>query len=195
MDAVTIGVGLPSVTIASPAASLRWSVGETVSFSGTATDNRGQTIPSSNLSWALVLKHGACPDCHDHFLQTYTGVSSGTFTTPDHDYPSELELTLTATDASGLRNSTSIRVLPGTTTLTFQTNPTGLKLTFNGVNNTAPFPQTVIVGSSNSVSAPSPQTLRGKQVFRTWSDGVTTSNRTIVAPVSAVTYTATFSKK
>ena len=195
MDAVTIGVGLPSVTIASPAASLRWSVGETVSFSGTATDNRGQTIPSSNLSWALVLKHGACPDCHDHFLQTYTGVSSGTFTTPDHDYPSELELTLTATDASGLRNSTSIRVLPRTTTLTFQTNPTGLKLTFNGVNTTAPFPQTVIVGSSNSVSAPSPQTLRGKQVFRTWSDGVTTSNRIIVAPLNAVTYTATFLKK
>ena len=194
-DALTIGVGLPRVNIASPTTSLRWSVGETVSFSGSATDNRGQTIPPSNLSWALVLKHGACPDCHDHFLQTYAGVASGTFNTPDHDYPSELELTLTATDSSGLRNSTSIRVLPRTTTLTFQTNPTGLKLTFNGVNSTALFSRTVIVGSSNSVSAPSPQTLRGKQIFRTWSDGVTTSNRTIVAPVSAVTYTATFSKK
>jgi glucose/arabinose dehydrogenase/PKD repeat protein len=196
-DAVTIGVGLPNVTIASPTTSLRWAVGDTVSFSGSATDNQGAQIPSSNLTWKLVLKHGACPDCHDHFLQTYSGVSTGSFNAPDHDYPSELELTLTATDAAGLSNSTSIRVLPRTTTLTFQTSPTGLKLTFNGVNATAPFSRTVIVGSSNSVSASSPQTLRGfgKQIFQSWADGVTTASRTIVAPTSAVTYTATFSKK
>jgi glucose/arabinose dehydrogenase len=194
-DAVTVSVGLPKVTISSPPTSLRWTVGDTISFSGSATDNQGAEIPSSNLTWNLVLKHGACPDCHDHFLQTYSGVNSGSFNAPDHDYPSELELTLTATDAAGLRNSTSIRLLPRTTTLTFQTSPTGLKLTFNGVNATAPFSRTVIVASSNSLSAPSPQTLRGKQVFRSWSDGVTTANRTIVAPASAVTYTATFSKK
>ena len=196
-DAVTIGVGLPRVTIANPTTSLSWAVGDTVSFSGSATDNRGAAIPSSNLSWTLVLKHGACPDCHDHFLQTYSGVSSGSFTTSDHEYPSELELTLSATDAAGLRSSTSIRVLPKTTTLTFQTSPTGLKLTFNGVSTTALFSRTVIVGSSNSVSAPSPQTLRssGKHVFRTWTDGVTTASRAIVAPASAVTFTATFSKK
>ena len=195
IDAVTIGVGLPKVTIASPGTSLRWSVGETVSFAGSATDNQGQSIPPSKLEWTLVLKHGACPDCHDHFLQTYVGVTSGTFRTPDHDYPSELELALTATDASGLRNSTSVRVLPKTTTLNFQSSPTGLKLTFNGVNSVSPFSRTVIVGSNNSLSAPSPQTLRGKQLFRTWSDGVTTANRTIVAPANTATYTATFAKK
>jgi glucose/arabinose dehydrogenase/PKD repeat protein len=194
-DAVTIGIGLPKVTIASPTTSLRWAVGNTISFSGSATDNQGAQISSSNLTWRLVLKHGACPDCHDHFLQTYAGVGSGSFIAPDHEYPSELELTLTATDSAGLRNSTSIRLLPATTTLTFQTSPTGLKLTFNGVDTTAPFSRTVIVGSSNSVSAPSPQTLRGKQIFRAWTDGVTTPNRTIIAPGTAITYTATFSKK
>ena len=47
-DAVTIGVGLPNVTIASPTTSLRWAVGDTVSFSGSATDNQGAAIPSSN---------------------------------------------------------------------------------------------------------------------------------------------------
>ena len=194
-DAVTIGVGLPQVTIASPTTSLRWAVGDTISFSGSATDNQGAQISSSNMTWKLVLKHGACPDCHDHFLQTYSGVNSGSFNAPDHDYPSELELTLTATDAAGLSNSTSIRLLPRTTTLTFQTSPTGLRLTFNGVNATAPYSRTVIVGSSNSVSAPSPQTLRGKQIFRSWADGVTTPSRTIIAPTGAVTYTATFTKR
>jgi glucose/arabinose dehydrogenase len=194
-DAVTIGVGRPRVTIQAPSSTLRWAVGDPVSFAGSATDNQGAAIAAANLVWKLVLKHGACPDCHDHPLQTYAGVASGSFTTPDHAYPSELELSLTATDSSGLSNTASVRLLPRTTTLTFETNPTGLNLTFNGTNAVAPFQRTVIVGSTNSVSAPSPQNLRGKQVFRSWSDGVTTINRTIVAPVAATTYTATFSKR
>ena len=194
-DAVTIGVGRPKVTIEAPGTTLRWAVGDAVSFAGSATDNQGAAIAASNLEWKLVLKHGACPDCHDHALQTYTGVASGSFTTPDHAYPSELELSLTARDSRGLSNSASIRLLPRTTNLTFQTDPTGLNLTFNGTNAVAPFQRTVIVGSTNSVSAPSPQNLRGKQVFRAWTDGEMSPTRTIMAPVAATTYTATFSKR
>ena len=138
-DAVTIGVGRPNVTISAPATAFRWKVGDTVSFSGSATDNQGAAIPASNLTWRLVLKHGACPDCHEHFLQTFSGTAGGNFVAPDHDFPSELELSLTATDSSGLANTASVRVLPSTTTLTFATNPSGLTLTFNGANATAPF--------------------------------------------------------
>jgi PKD repeat protein len=195
-DAVTIGVGRPQVTIQTPATSLRWAVGDTVSFSGSATDNQGAAVPASNLTWKLVLKHGACPDCHEHFLQTYAGVASGSFTTPDHDHPSELELNLTATDANGLSKTETLRLLPKTTTLSFATNPTGLELTFNGANATAPFSRTVIVGSKNSFSAPTPQQLKGKQVFRSWSDGVTTATHPqITAGTSPASYTATFSKR
>jgi hypothetical protein len=111
-DAVTIGVGQPHVTIQAPTTSLRWAVGDSVSFSGSATDNQGVAIPASNLTWSLVLKHGACPDCHDHFLQTYSGMANGSFLWPDHPYPSELELSLTATDARGLSDTTSVRLFP-----------------------------------------------------------------------------------
>jgi PKD repeat protein len=194
-DAITIGVGRPKVTISTPTTDLRWAVGETVSFSGSATDNQGVAIPAANRTWKLVLKHGACPDCHEHFLQTYSGTASGSFMTPDHDYPTELELSLTATDSSGLANTASARLLPRTATLTFQTTPTGLTLTYNGANATAPFTRPAIVGSTNSVSAPSPQQLRGQQHFRSWSDGLTAATRTIVAPTNPATYTATFSKR
>jgi glucose/arabinose dehydrogenase len=194
-DAITIGVGRPKVTISSPTTSLRWAVGDAVSFSGSATDNQGAAIPASQLTWKLVLKHGACPDCHEHFLQTYSGVTSGSFVTPDHEYPSELELSLTATDGNGLSGSTSIPLLPRTTTMSFDTSPTGLTLTFNGSNGTAPSSRTVIVGSTNTVSAPSPQVRRGKWYFRSWSDGVTTPNRTIVAPATSAAYTAIFDKR
>jgi hypothetical protein len=50
----------------------------------------------------------------------------------------------------------------------------------------------VIVGSKNSVSAPSPQTLGGTNYeFTSWSDGGARSHD-IVAPDTANTYTATF---
>jgi PKD repeat protein len=196
-DAITIGVGRPNVTISTPTTALRWKVGDTVSFSGSATDNQGAAIPASSLTWGLVLKHGACPDCHDHPLQNLPGVASGSFQAPDHAYPSHLELSLTATDSNGLAGTASVQLHPLTTTLRFATNPTGLTLTFNGANATAPFDRTVIVNSTNSVSAPSPQNLRGtgKQVFKSWSDGVTTPTRTIVAPPSGGAYTANFAKR
>ena len=41
-------------------------------------------------------------DCHTHALQTWAGTATGSFVAPDHEYPSYLELELTATDASGL---------------------------------------------------------------------------------------------
>jgi PKD repeat protein len=205
-DAITIGVGRPNVTISTTMPDPRgWAVGETVGFSGSATDNQGAPIPASNLTWSLVLKHGANPP-HVHFVQGFPGVACppeipgeacGSFQAPDHDYPSELELSLTATDSSGLAGTASVQLQPRTTMLTFATNPTGLTLTFNGANATAPFDRTVIVNSTNSVSAPSPQNLRGsgKQVFKSWSDGVRTPTRTIVAPPSGGAYTANFAKR
>jgi glucose/arabinose dehydrogenase len=197
-DAVTIGIGLPRVTIHAPTTSLRWAVGDSISFSGSATDNQGVAIPASNLTWGLVLKHGACPDdCHNHPLQGYSGVASGSFPTVDHEYPSELELSLTARDARGLSNTASVRLLPKTTDLRFETNPTGLRLIFNGTTATAPFSRTVIVGSKNSFSAPTPQQLRGKQVFRSWSDGfMTAAHPEITAQAGPVPpYIAAFSKR
>ena len=56
-------------------------------------------LPASALSWSLVLQH--CPStCHTHAVQSWQGVSDGSFTAPDHDYPTYLELTLTATDSA-----------------------------------------------------------------------------------------------
>jgi glucose/arabinose dehydrogenase/PKD repeat protein len=188
---VTIRVGLPKVTIATPAPSLRWAVGDAISFSGSAVDNTGKAIPSSGLSWTVILHHGACPSCHDHVLQTLAGVSSGSFNAPDHGYPSSLELNLTATDANGLQNSASVVLQPKTVDLTLASSPSGLQLVLNGGTATAPFTSTVIVGSSNTLSAPTPQTQNGTWNFVAWSDGGAQTHG-ITAPSTAATYTATF---
>jgi hypothetical protein len=134
-----------------------------------------------------------CPsDCHEHAIQQFAGVASGSLTAPDHEYPSYLELRLVATDAGGLTDTASVSLDPQTVVLTFETSPTGLQLAVNGSQNAAPFARTVIVGSLNSLSAPSPQTLAGGvYAFTSWSDGGARSH-TVTAPAAPATCRASF---
>ena len=98
---------------------------------------------------------------------------------------------LTATDSSGLTNTTSIRLDPRTVTLTLNTSPTGFALVVNGSRAVTPFTKTVIQGSRNTLSAPSPQTkARKTYTFRSWSDGGAQTHN--VTADSSATYTATF---
>jgi glucose/arabinose dehydrogenase len=195
-DAVTVTVGNspPTATISSPASTLRWKVGDTISFSGAASDPQQGTLPASALSWSLVLHHcdSSGVTCHQHPLQTFSGVASGGFSAPDHAYPSYLELTLTATDSGGLQDTEKVRLDPQTVDLTFQSSPSGLRLTVGSAGAATPFTRRVIVGSSNSVSAPSPQELNGLGYgFQSWSDGGAQTHN-IVAPATATAYTATY---
>ena len=173
------------------AATAPWVVGQTITFSGHATDPEEGTLAASRLSWQVVLNH--CPqDCHEHPLQTIAGVASGSFSAPDHEFPAHLELRLTATDAQGLSNTTSRRLDPSTVDLTFATTPTGLALTVGGATQNAPLTRTVIVGSANSLSADSPQTVGGVTYRWTgWSDGGAQSHD-ITALATGGTYTATY---
>ena len=190
---VTVSVGntAPTATINTPAAGTTWKVGDLISFSGSATDPQDGPLPASALSWTLVQEH--CPsNCHEHVVQTWTGIASGSFNAPDHEYPSYLELRLTATDSGGLTDTKALRLDPRTVVLTFQTTPGGLQLTVGPTTSTATFSRTVVVGSRNSISAPSPQRKGQKSYnFVSWSDGGAQSHD-IVAPATARTYTAKF---
>jgi glucose/arabinose dehydrogenase len=193
---ITAGNTPPTPVIDTPSSSLTYSVGDLINFSGHATDNEDGTEPASRLSWSLTIHH--CPtdpnDCHDHHIQDFSGVASGSFNAPDHGYPSSLELDLTATDAGGLSATKSITLLPKTSVLNFASVPSGATLTVNSVDGTTPFSRTVIVGSSNSITAPSPQMLSGTVFnFSSWSDGGLASHN-ITAPAAGGTYTANYTQ-
>ena len=151
------------------------------------------TLGATRLSWSLVLHHCATPtDCHTHAVQDFNGVASGSFSTPDHEYPAWIELRLTATDSGGLTDTASVRLDPQTVDLTFRSNPTGLGLTVGSSASTTPFTRTVIVGSRNTVAAPLTQTLNGTgHAFVSWSDGGA-AQHDVIAPASPITYTATY---
>jgi glucose/arabinose dehydrogenase len=181
----------PTPVIDTPSATTTWKVGDTISFSGRATDPEDGDLPGSSLKWAIVMKH--CPsNCHEHPIETRDG-ASGSFVAPDHEYPSQIALRLTATDSGGRTSDPVERLLdPQTVVLTFASVPAGLQLDVNGSSSTAPFTRTVIIGSSNSVSATTPQTLAGTSyAYSSWSDGGGQTHN-ITAPATPTTYTATY---
>ena len=187
---ISAGNSPPTAVIDAPTAGTTWGVGDTIGFNGHATDTEQGTLPPSALTWKLVIHH--CPStCHIHNIQTFPSVSSGSIVAPDHDYPSYLELRLTATDARGLTNTTSVQLDPRTTTVTLGSQPSGLTLTADATTQAAPFTVTVIEGSTLSVNAPSPQTLNSTNyVFGSWSDGGAQSHSTVVS--TPLTLTATY---
>ncbi len=191
--AIAANNSAPTATIDAPTRSFTWKVGNPITFSGHGADadEPSGVLPPSSLSWDVIMHH--CPsNCHTHPIQNFAGVAAGSFAGPDHEYPSHLELRLTATDAGGLQSSASVLLQPQTVDLTFQTSPPGLRLTVNAAAATTPFARTVIVGSANSIGAPTPQMMEGVHQFTAWSDGGAQTH-ILSAPVTATTYRATFS--
>jgi glucose/arabinose dehydrogenase len=199
-DTVTVPITAgdpPVATIASPTAAFTWAVGDVISYAGSAVDGQGNPIAPSGLAWQLNILHCARTDasnCHTHPGSTVTGVASGTMIAPNHDYPSRLQLVLTATDAHGLKATKTVTLDPKTVDLTLASNPAGAELTMGADTGTGPFTQRFIQNATTDITAPSPQTIGGAPYeFEGWSDGGGITH-TITVPQSDTTYTATFKR-
>jgi glucose/arabinose dehydrogenase/PKD repeat protein len=191
--AIQSGNTPPEAVIDGPDAGATFAVGQTITFAGHAPDPEQQTLPASALRWRLLQHHCFTLDsCHVHTAQEWDGVAGASFPAPDHEYPSYLELELTATDAGGLSATTTRRLDPRTVDLTFASDPAGLQVAVGGTIQSTPFTRTVIQGSQNTVSAITPQSAGGvPQAYGAWSDSGAQTH-VVVAPETARTYTATF---
>jgi glucose/arabinose dehydrogenase len=187
---VTVGTP-PTPVISAPAGGTTYAVGDTVSFSGSAA------VPASQLRWTVDLHHCSAiqpTSCHVHHIQDFAGVESGSFVYPDHEYPSYLSLGLTATAASGLRGTTSVRLDPKTVELTFDSEPRGLRLAVGGEASATPFTRSVAQNSTVGVAAPPSQFLGVDSYdFGSWSDGGAAAHQ-FTAPSAPTTYTATYAR-
>ncbi|HEX2295851.1 MAG TPA: PQQ-dependent sugar dehydrogenase [Actinomycetota bacterium] len=175
---------VPSITGPSPA--LTYRVGETISFSGSASDAEDGAVPGAGLSWRVLLEHCPGGDCHTHHVTTATG-PGGSFTVPDHGDESHFRIELTATDSSGASATRSVSIHPRTVRITLQTSPAGLDVVYDGIRGPAPLTRTSIVGSRHTIAAVSPQ---NGYVFGSWSDGGAFQHE-IVAGTADASYTAT----
>src|SRR5438132_966335 len=68
----------PVATIGSPASGATFRAGQTITFTGSATDPEDGTVPASRLAWWALLHH----DTHTHPFQPETAGDSGTVTIP-----------------------------------------------------------------------------------------------------------------
>ena len=192
-DPITIAAydEAPSASIDAPVSSLTWAVGDPIRFSGHASDPKEGALPASAMTWTLVMHH--CPSgCHTHDIQTFAGVSSGSFAAPDHEYPSSLELRLSAVNRLGIQGIASVFLKPKTATFTLDSRPRGLVLDAGEGPQTTPFARTVIAGSASTVSAPSRQRAGGRTYFfQSWSDGGGATH-VVEASTAAATLTALY---
>ena len=146
----------PVATISQPLSTFKFSVGDVITYAGSATDDEDGALTGTSLSWSIVIFHCPGGTCHEHPFTNGSG-TTGTFTAPDHGDDSYFEITLSATDSGGLVGTTSVTIQPETVQLTLATSPAGLQVVYGGITATSPATFTTIVGATHTIQAPSPQ--------------------------------------
>ena len=180
----------PVATIAAPAAGALFSAGQTLTFSGTATDAADGALATSSLTWWVELHH----DAHTHPFQPETPGGSGTVTIPTRGETAETvfyRFHLRAIDRGGASTTTTRDVLPRKARVTLATQPAGLQLTLDGQPVYAPHGFTGVVGMERDLGA-ADQALSGRRYrFVSWSNGGSALH-TQSTPAADTTLTATF---
>lgn len=164
----------PVPTIKEPSPSYLWGVGDQIHLSGSAVNSEGKAVEPLFLQWSTRILH--CPNgpenCHAHPLQDFPGVLSANLIAPEHDYPSYIEITLSASDKRGLSASKTIKLSPRVFTVHLASNPPGVPITAGVVANPTPFEVPSVEGSQLVIAAPDTAQLNGKTyTFQSWSDG------------------------
>jgi glucose/arabinose dehydrogenase/PKD repeat protein len=193
--AVTIDAGnrAPVPAISAPSATATFSVGQTITLSGAATDPEDGALPPASLSWSVLLHHNT----HTH---PWFGPAAGnhlTFTAPapediEATASSFLEIRLTATDLDGATATTVRHIQPRRVSVTLQSDPGSLTLNVNGMDVTTPRTITSWAGYQLTVTASTQRDGAGRPwLFAAWSDGGAASH-VVVTPATASTLSARF---
>lgn len=184
----------PNPVINSPATGTKYNAGDTINFSGDATDKEDGVLPASAFSWKVDFHHGD----HTHpFVGPINGVKSGQFTIPDRGEPAAntfYRIILTVRDSKNLATTTTRDINPNKVNLTLTSNTPGLGVRVNSQLEMTPYTFESVVGFKHDIDADSPQNFSGgTYTFTSWSDGGAKFH-TITTPNTAASYTANFTK-
>ncbi len=187
---------MPEPTITTPAFGTKYTAGDVINFSGTATDKEDGDLAASAFTWRVELYHFDNPVHFHPVLDNTKGIKSGSFTIPKdmETSPNVLfRIYLTVVDSKGGTKSITRDVTPIISKITIVTNPPGLKIRIDGNEVSTPYTFDGAKGVNRIIEAPSPQTNGGSNyAFSSWSDGGARSH-TISTP-NSTTFTATFTK-
>jgi glucose/arabinose dehydrogenase len=181
---LTVKMVLPPIpVITTPPVGSLYIAGQTIGFSGGATDPQDGVLPASALVWQV--------DQHDtngvhQIVPPTAGIASGSFAIPqqgDLSLSVIYRITLTATDAEGLSRSTFVDVAPHTAHLGLMSLPAGLPINLDGQAQSTPAIITGVSGMIRTLQAPSSEIVGGViYQFIGWSDGITAAARSLPFP-------------
>lgn len=190
---VTVGSTPPVAEIVSIPSS--YNAGDTITFTGRGTDAQdrpdGAPLPGTAYKWTVVFHHNE----HTHpFADNLVG-ETATITIPrsrDQIDGTWYRVHLTVTDSSGLSTTTYKDVNPNLVELTIAASEPGARFSIDGLPYTGSYTERAVAGVDYVISAPTTQTVNGRQLtFDGWSDGGAATH-TIRVPEQATTYTATY---
>jgi glucose/arabinose dehydrogenase len=188
----------PTVTITSPLAGQKWSVGDTIDLNAEALDSEGHPIVTP-LPYYWVTRMAHCPDpahpdaCHEHPLQTFSGIRHAEFVAPQHEYPSYIQIVLRVSDKRGLSGTASLPLKPNTVDVSLQSVPAGIPLLAGTEEAPTPFALAAIDGSEIQITAPLTAEIGGKKyAWQSWSDGGAIGHPILAE--GAPSFTATYSE-
>lgn len=180
---------LPTATITTPAVNSKYNAGQSISFSGTATDPEDGTLPASAFSWSVVFHH----DTHTHpFAGPIIGKTGDTITIPTSGEISTnvwYRIILTVTDSKGGKTEVSRDIYPNVVDLTFRTEPAGLRVIVDGQPQFTPYIVKSVVGMTRNINVADQQMDNDMYLFNSWSDNKP-RNHDITTPAANTAYTA-----
>lgn len=185
----------PVAQILTPSENTLYRGGDTIRFSGSASDTEDGTLPASAFTWLVEFYH----DTHKHDGPPIaTGVKSGYYVIPNTGEVAAnvwYRIILTVKDSKGLTNTKYRDVFPHKTTLSLATQPTGLQVTLDGQPVKTPISVIGVEGIKRTIGPVNAQISGGKTYdFANWQHGGA-ATQPITTPTNDVTYTAVYKER
>ncbi len=182
----------PQAVIDTPLTNTFYTAGQVINFYGAATDPEDGVLAATTYQWVLVFHH----DLHVHPGPTVpSGANSGSFTIPNTGEKSAnvfYRLFLIVQDSEGLTDSAYVDILPNTSTITINTEPTGLTLNLDGQPFVTPYSVLSVEGMYRMLNAPYSQMYGQTQMmFTNWNSGGPLT-QTFQTSVIDITYLANY---
>ena len=190
----------PSAFILTPPEGSTYRGGDTLAFSGDASDPETGALPASAFSWEVLFDH----DTHSHPGTIVNGATSGTYLIPTVGEQSpnvKYRIILRVTDPDGLVRTVERNVLPQLSSLTVASSPTGRDVKLDGQPKVAPITVSAVAGMTRTVDVqawqhlseggPTSQASTVWYQFQNWSDGGARAH-SVTVPDAPATVTANF---
>ena len=176
---VVVGQSPPTAAISAPAA---YNAGDTVPFSGTATDPVDGTLPGYDYTWRVdFVNNGAAQPFYSAevpypFYGPATGITSGSFQIPadvSQTPGSFYRISLTVTDSSGLQTVVTKDIHPNLTNWSVTSNVPGAGYFVDGAWHTGSYSTQDVVGVQHILTGmPLAQVIGATRYrFAGWADG------------------------